>query len=227
MSEWWTYTLSDLLLFSPRTYYRLLELYNLAVWPAQLVAAMIGIAIVVSVARGAHDRLRDGLLALCWLWIAWAFHFRHYAQINWMAPWFASAFAFQALLLVALGVLARRLVFRPASGRERGTAASLVAIVVLGYPLLAPLAGRVWTSAETFGAAPDPTAIATVATMALIGGRMRWLLLVVPLLWCAVAAATLWTMGTPEALVVIAATLLALWPAIRGKRRVLTETTEA
>lgn len=29
MSEWWSYGLRDLLLFSPRTYYRLFELYNL------------------------------------------------------------------------------------------------------------------------------------------------------------------------------------------------------
>ncbi len=36
MSEWWTYTLSDFLLFSARTYYRLFELYNRDVWPAQL-----------------------------------------------------------------------------------------------------------------------------------------------------------------------------------------------
>ena len=28
MSEWWTYRLSNFLLFSPRTYYRLFELYN-------------------------------------------------------------------------------------------------------------------------------------------------------------------------------------------------------
>jgi hypothetical protein len=30
MSEWWTYTLSDFLLFSPRVYYRLFELHNRA-----------------------------------------------------------------------------------------------------------------------------------------------------------------------------------------------------
>ena len=46
MSEWWTYSLSDFLLFSPRTYYRLVELYNLAIWPAQLVALAIGAAIL-------------------------------------------------------------------------------------------------------------------------------------------------------------------------------------
>ena len=45
MSEWWTYTLSDFLLFSPRTYYRLLELYNLATWPAQFAGGAIGLAI--------------------------------------------------------------------------------------------------------------------------------------------------------------------------------------
>ena len=35
MPEWWTYSLSDFLMFSPRTYYRLFELHNAAIWPAQ------------------------------------------------------------------------------------------------------------------------------------------------------------------------------------------------
>ena len=43
---------------------------------------------------------------------------------------------------------------------------------------------------------PDPTVIATVATLALVRGRVRWLLLTVPLLWCAITAATLWAMKT-------------------------------
>ena len=100
MSEWWTYTLSDFLLFSPRTYYRLLELYNLAIWPAQLAGVAIGFAIVALAAREATlrgARIVAGLLAACWLWIAWAFHYQRYAQINWAAPWFAAAFALQGL----------------------------------------------------------------------------------------------------------------------------------
>ena len=32
----------------------------------------------------------------------------------------------------------------------------MVAISALGYPLLAPLTGRPWTTAETFGVAADP-----------------------------------------------------------------------
>jgi hypothetical protein len=173
MSEWWTYTLSDFLMFSPRTYYRLLELYNLAIWPAQLAGVAAGVAIVALVATrfGGRERIIAGLLAACWLWIAWAFHYQRYAQINTAAPWFAAAFALQALLLVAVGVLAGRMILQPPSG----IAISLIAIAVLGYPLLAPLTGRAWSTAETFGAAPDPTAIATVATLALVRGRIRWL----------------------------------------------------
>lgn len=118
-----------------------------------------------------------------------------------------------------LGVLAGRIDFPPAPGRRRVIATAIVAIVVVGYPLLAPLTGRAWTTAETFGVTADPTALATVATLALVRGRLRWLLLAGPLLWCAIAAATLWTMGAPEAVVMTAATLLALLTATTGKRR--------
>jgi hypothetical protein len=204
MSEWWTYRLTSFLLFSPRTYYRLLELYNLAIWPAQLAGMAIGVVIVALLIgkRGDRDRIIAGLLSVCWLWVAWAFQYQRYAQINWAATWFAAAFALQALLLVVVGVVAGRFVLQPASAGKRWIATSIVAIAVLGYPLLAPLAGRPWTTVETFGAAADPTAIASVAVLALVRGRIRWLLLVVPLLWCAITAATLWAMNAADGFVV-------------------------
>ena len=88
MSEWWTYRLSDFLLFSPRTYWRLFELYNLAIWPAQLAAVGFGLAIAVASPGAAPRRCARraaALLAACWLWIAWAFHLQRYATINWAA----------------------------------------------------------------------------------------------------------------------------------------------
>jgi hypothetical protein len=66
MSEWWTYSLSDLLMFSARTYYRLFELYNLAIWPAQLLAGTLGVAILASGA----PRLACCCLP-CWLIRCW------------------------------------------------------------------------------------------------------------------------------------------------------------
>ena len=69
-SEWWTYSLRDFLLFSPRTYYRLFELYNAAIWPAQIVALGLGLAVLALLRRaGSRARARDrgdsrGMLAL-------------------------------------------------------------------------------------------------------------------------------------------------------------------
>jgi hypothetical protein len=213
MSEWWTYTLGDFLLFSPRTYYRLLELYNLAIWPAQLVGIAIGLAIValLATAHPQRGRLVAGLLALCWAWIAWAFHAERYAQINWAASWFAAAFALQAALLVVLGVFPGGVRLPSHDGASRRLGPAFIAVVVIGYPLLAPLAGRAWTTAEVFGTAADPTMIVTLAALVFVRWPARALLRVVPLLWGAIAVATLWAMAAWEAGVVAALTMLALF----------------
>jgi hypothetical protein len=220
MSEWWTYRLGSFLLFSPRTYHRLFELYNLAIWPLQLAGVAVGLAIVALLLtnRRHRDRIIAGLLAVCWLWIAWAFHCQRYAQINWVAPWFAAVFVVQAALLVVLGTVAGRIGFEAQRSGAIRIAIAVLALSVVAYPLLAPLAGRAWTTAAAFGTAPDPTAIGTLAVLASVRGRIRWPLLAVPLLWCAVAALTLWAMGSAQALVVAATAAVALVPAVRGRR---------
>jgi hypothetical protein len=216
MSEWWTYSLSDFLLFSPRTYYRLFELYNLAVWPAQIFTLALGIAIVVLLRRGAAwpARAAAGIVAACWLFVAWAYLIGHYDTINWAASYFAAGFVVQAVLLVWTGLVRNRLSLRwRADGASRaGLGLFLFALIV--EPLIAPLLGRPWTQAEVFGVAPDPTIIATLGVLT-SAQRPHWHLLVVPLLWCALSGATLWTMQSPEALVVPAAAVVALIAAAR------------
>ena len=210
MSQWWTYSLSDFLMFSARTYFRLLELYNRAVWPAHLAAAAAGIAIVVCALRGGAraGRIAALLLALCWLWVGWAFHAQRYATINSAAPYFAGGFAVQGLLLLWTGAVRRHELLGGASGRAR-LGGVLLLLAVLGYPLLAPATGRPWLQAELFGIAPDPTAAATLGFL-LLSRRAGWPCWIVPLLWCAISGATLWTMHAPAAWVLPLIALLAL-----------------
>jgi len=118
-------------------------------------------------------------------------------------------------ILVAVGVVAGKLAFERARGTTLWIAIALIAIVVAGYPLLAAITGRAWTSAEVFGTAPDPTALVTVAVLSLARGRVKWLLLAIPLLWCAATALTLRALMAPEFSVVIVAALCALAPAFR------------
>jgi hypothetical protein len=199
MEEWWSYSLSDLLLFSPRTYYRMLERYNEALWPAQLLTLALGIGILVLLRRPSpkQGRIIAGILALLWVWVAWAFLLGRYATINWAMRYVAPLFVLEALLLVWWGVIGGKLSFAVET-RARARARVGAALFILGllvYPALATIFGRPWQQAEVFGIAPDPTVIATVGLLLLTNSRFRWGLLPVPLIWCAITAATLWAMN--------------------------------
>lgn len=221
MSEWWTYSLSDFLLFSPRTYYRLFELYNAAIWPLQLVALALGIAILGLLLRDVLLRyvlLRDvawrgraiaAMLAACWLWVAWAYFLKRYETINWAADYFAIGFAVEAILLVWSGIVLDRLRFRPRRDLIGLAGRCIFLFALFVHPLIGPLAGRAWLQVELFGVAPDPTVVATTGVL-VAAHRTHWELLVIPLLWCAIGGATLWTMQSPDALVMPVAAALVI-----------------
>ena len=88
MTEWWTYGISDFLMFSPETYWRLVARYNAAWRPAQLAALAAGCGVLALVRRSdaAAARMALVLLALAWAWVGWFFHARQYAQIFLAAP---------------------------------------------------------------------------------------------------------------------------------------------
>ena len=51
MSEWWSYSLSDFLMFSARTYFRQFELLNQALWPLQLAGLGAGLLLAACMLR--------------------------------------------------------------------------------------------------------------------------------------------------------------------------------
>jgi hypothetical protein len=224
MSEWWTYTLQDFLMFSPRTYFRMFELYNTAIWPAQVAAFLLGLALLLPLRRPTPTGSRAVCAALsaCWLWVAFAFHIHRYAGIFTAAVYVGAAFALEATLLLIEGVLAGRLLFDPGSvaARRAGLGIFLLGLVV--YPFIGPILGRPWRQTQVFGVSPDPTAIATLGLLLLIQGRVRWELAIIPTLWCALSTATLAAMKAPDAWVLIAAAgaalALMLWQALRRRR---------
>jgi hypothetical protein len=201
MSEWWSYSLSDFLLFSPRTYYRLFELYNAAIWPAQWLALALGAVVLVLPLRPRRwvGRCVAAILAACWLWVMWFYLLDHYATINWAASYAAVGFAIEALLLLWTGSVRDGLRFRPPSDPAGVAGGGLVAFAVFVHPLTGPLLlGRPWPQAEMFGVVPDPTVLATLGVV-IAAASPCWPLLVVPLIWCVISGATLWAMQSPDA----------------------------
>lgn len=221
MIEWWTYTLSDFLMFAPRTYWRLVELHNAALWPAQVTALLAGAVALLSLWRGVAAPAVCVLLALLWAWVGWAFLAQRYAAINWAAEGFAVAFFAEATLwLVAAGVgwRATTVNAEPGTSLPRRAGLLLWLVALAGYPLLAPLAGRPWTQAELFGVMPDPTALATLGSLLLwhhghLPRVWRAGLAIVPLGWCVIGGATLLAMNESTWPVLPAGGVLWLWAA--------------
>lgn len=221
MPEWWTYTLSDFLLFSPRTYYRLIERHNEAVWPAQIVTIGLGLVIAGLLRRptARPGRVVSAILTMLWSWVALAFVWQRYATINWAANYLVWLYAIEVLALAWIGVARGRLRF---GGRQDAAGILGMALLLpslLLYPALAPLLSRGWQQAEVFGVAPDPTVIATIGLLLLAEGPPHWGLLAVPVLWCLISGATLLAMGSPEASLVLPAALFAVVASTWSRRR--------
>jgi len=198
MSEWWTYRLGDFLLFSPRVYWRMFELHNAQFWPLHLLTLAAGLAIAwlaLRQMRGAGS-LAALILAALWILVGWSFLWDRYAAINWAIVYVAPAFGLEALLL-AIAAARGGLVFDKRY-LAAWTGLMVAAVGLILYPLLPFLFARPWTTAEVFGIAPDPTAVATLGMVLTASGRFALLLVPIPLAWLLLSGLTLNTMDDPQ-----------------------------
>jgi hypothetical protein len=186
MAEWWTYRLSSFLMFSPRTYWRLVEDYNRALWPWQLLALAIGAVLLVLALRRSSAIAASTALAIAWLHVGWAFFWTRYAQIFTAAPFLAIACCVQAALLVVSAT-------RAAQPQRSWAGLLLAAGGVLLYPVSVLISGRPWVRAEVFGLMPDPTAVSTIGLVLALHRRAlaRVLLCAIPGVMLAFGWATL------------------------------------
>jgi hypothetical protein len=196
MTTWWTYSLSDFLMFSPQAYWRLVARHNAAWWPAQVLALLAGLGLWLLLERGQPRAARAVLLVLAaaWAWIGWAFFLQRYAEIFLAAEWVAAACGAQAVLLVAAASLPLR---EPTATRARAFGLPLLAVGLL-YPLLSVGSGRSWSQAEVFGFMPDPTALATLGALLFLPQLATWAraaLAVIPLAVFALGLATRWLLA--------------------------------
>lgn len=199
--EYLRYSPRDVIHFSAGTYHRLFGLYNAQVFPAQVLglaliagAAMLSLGCPGRLASAARAWAIAVMLALCWLWIAWMFHWRHLATIHLGGGFIAACWTLQALLLLWRGP---RLRFE----RGGGIGIALVAVAGVAPPIAILASGRPWGEVELAGTAPDATAIATLGLVLTARGRPAWSLLLLPLAWCVASGATLQAMRLEAAAV--------------------------
>jgi len=145
-------------------------------------------------------------------------HARRYATINTAGPYFAWAFGIEAAQLIGVGVIRGRLLLERPTDAAGQVGAGMFLFALVAEPLIGPLLGRGWRGLELFGVAPDPTAIATLGLLLLARVRHRWVLMTIPVLWCATTGLFLWAMKAPDAWIAPVAAALAAGLSIRRSR---------
>lgn len=216
-----SYSLDDFLLFSPDVYFRLFELHNEALWPLQVPVFVVCLLVASLLVNATQESLRASLtvFGVFWLWMAWSFFAQRYNTINWMAAYVAPLVALQGVALIGGALVWRNPLQAKGLPAARYVTLGLYVVVLLGYPLLGMWSGRPWQGAELVGIAPDPSAVATLAILAMTRGGLKWLLMVIPVGWCIATGLTLYALNASAFWLAPTAALLCVAAAVSRKNR--------
>lgn len=195
------------------------ERYNQAVWPAQWLAYVLGLAVVAMVLRPTpqRGRLVTAILALGWAWTGVAYHWMHFAPINPAARTFGALFLVQALLL-AWSSWKGSVRYARGDGPRAWLGWGLVAYALVLYPLLGLALGQAPGQLPMFGITPCPLTLFTFGVLLLARGRVPWWLLLVPLAWALVGGSAAALLRVPQDWVLLASALAVL-PILRHNAR--------
>jgi len=137
--------------------------YNMAVWPIQIVAYLVGAVMLALLARPRPltGRLIGGGLAAMWLWTGIGYHWLFFAEINAAAWLFGALFVVQGLLLLLVAVVRNRLSFAASGGASALLGWGFIAYATVIYPLIGLATGHAYPGMPMFGITPCPVTIFT------------------------------------------------------------------
>jgi hypothetical protein len=213
-------TLSRLVPFSRDVFLGLFEQYNDAIWPAQIVASLLGLLAAYAAIRpfAGSGRIIAALLAAAWIWTGVAYHMLYFASINPAAWVFGFVFVVQGLLFLSTGVIRGRLAVRFTGGIAGWCGLILMALAMVFYPLIGAVTDQAWPRIALLGVAPGPTTLFTIGMLLLADPRIPGHLLVIPLLWSFIAGMGAVLLDLPQDLALPLAAVLAIALTI-GKNR--------
>src|SRR5512145_1244692 len=142
--------------FTVEQFFNVFAQYNTAVWPAQIVAYVIGAIMIVLAFRktGYSGRGISACLGLFWIWMGVFYHIWHFSRINPAAFAFGTFFILQGILFFIVGTFMGRLDFRFTSMAHSIIGAIFILYAIVIYPLVGLLLGHAYPAAPLFGVAP-------------------------------------------------------------------------
>jgi hypothetical protein len=174
--------------------------YNHAIWPAQIVAYLLGgvaVALLFWRRRGSNQAIA-GILAAMWLWTAIAYHALFFASINKAAYLFAALFFIQGIWLLHEGCFRNRIHFSVESGRLAWLGIAFVFYAAILYPLIGMVTGHSYPAIPMFGVTPCPVTIFTFGMLLATEPPISRWILVIPFIWSLIGGSAAILLHVPQ-----------------------------
>lgn len=185
--------------FTVEQFMGVFESYNLAVFPMQIIAYVLGLIAVFLVFKNRPGKIVPAILSFMWLWNGVMYHGVFFSPINKAAFGFGVIFVIQGLLIAWTGVVRKKLSFQyPENKLITTMSVAAIAYSMVVYPALGMLLGHAYPRAPMFGIAPCPTTIFTFGLLLLAAPRMPRYLVALPLLWSVIGFGAAMNFGITE-----------------------------
>lgn len=171
--------------FTVEQFFDVFQAYNIAIWPAQIIAYFIGIGAVILALREnrLYGRIISGILALFWIWMGIFYHIIYFSAINPVAWIFGLLFILEGLLFIIVGSVWGKLSFGFNLRPIPIIGAIFILYAMIAYPLLGLAFGHGYPRAPMFGVAPCPTTIFTFGLLLWARRSVPAYILLIPLIW--------------------------------------------
>ena len=160
------------------------EDYNLAIWPMQVAALILGLTAVYLAIRPSKNsnRLITAVLVFFWLWTGVGFVTLRFGSLYPPMYGFGMVYTVQGILFLT-SISKPRLSFRFKLNAYNLAGLVLIAYAILGYPLVGAFIGHLYPRSMAFGLTPCPVAIFTFGLYLLTDKIIPKMYLVIPLIW--------------------------------------------
>ena len=203
--------------FTVEQFFGVFQVYNRAVWPAQIFLLLLAALTVAFIAlrRSWSGVAVSAILAVLWIWLGAAYHLAFFARINPVAYGFGALSIVGGVMFAWHGVFRRRLEFSFDKSLHSAIGTALLVFALLIYPIWGTLAGHGYPALPTFGL-PCPTTIFTIGVLALASGTSLRAVLTVPILWSLVGSQAVSVLDVKPDLGLLVAGVVAvglfIWP---------------
>ncbi len=186
--------------FTVEQFFDVFKAYNTAIWPAQVIAYLIGVGAIALAFRENRlfGRIISGILALFWIWMGVFYHMVYFSTINPAAWTFGALFVLEGLLFIVVGSIWGRLSFGFDLKPIPIVGAIFILYAMVVYPLLGLALGHWYPRAPMFGVAPCPTTIFTFGLLLWAKKPVPAYVLVIPLIWSIIGTMAAISLQVPQ-----------------------------